>query len=106
MPPISWRPESNVNANIEDCSPRTSHQLALRVRVLLKMQSTQNTFLRGMDVIILHEGCLNSMDRESVRPKGLRKKSPLIAVFGWLHQQDIRNIQPLNLHRHSHRWVI
>src|ERR1700694_2420751 len=103
MAPISWRTDSNINANIEDRSPRTPHQLALRAWGELKMQASQDTLLRRMDVIILHESCLDSVDRESIRAKGLRKKSPLIAVFGWLHQQNIRNIQPLNLHCDSHR---
>jgi hypothetical protein len=54
-----------------------------------------------MDMIVLHEDSFDAMGREDVRAKGLRKKSPPIAVFGWLYQQDVRNFQPLDLHCHS-----
>ena len=70
------------------------------------MQSPKDAFLRRTDMIVLHEGRLDAVSCENVGAKGLRKKSPLIAMFGWLYPQDIRNFRPLDLHCHSHWWVV
>jgi hypothetical protein len=71
------------------------------MRGRLKVQTAKDAFLRRMDMIVLHEDSFDAMGREDVRAKGLGKKSPLIAVSGWLYQQDVRNFQPLDLHCHS-----
>ena len=77
------------------------HQLALRMRWRLKMQTAKDASLRRMDVIVLHKDSFDAVGREDVCAKGLGKKSPPIAMSGWLYQQDVGNFQPLDLHCHS-----
>jgi hypothetical protein len=101
MAPIRRRTDPNIDAYVEYRSPHASHQLTLRMRWRLKMQAAEDALLPRMDVIVLHEDSFDAMGREGVRAKGLRKKTPLVAVSGRFHQQDVRNFQPLDLHCHS-----
>jgi hypothetical protein len=101
MTPISRRADSDIDGYVENRSPHAPHQLALRMRWRLKVQAAKHAFLRRMNVIVLHEDRFDAVCPENVRAKGLGEKSTLIAVFGWLYQQDVRNFQALDLHCRS-----
>src|SRR3954466_10805883 len=101
MSPVCRRPDTDIDGYVEHRAMRASHQLALRVRRGLEVQAAKHAFLPGLDVVVLHENGVDAVGGESVGAKGFRKKTALIAVLGWRDQQDIRDVQPLDLHCHS-----
>ena len=66
------------------------------------MQTAKYALARGTDVIVLHEGRFDAVDRKKMSARKVsEKKAPLITVFTRLHQQNSRNFQSLNLHYSS-----
>jgi hypothetical protein len=95
---ITWRPNADVDSNVEDRADSDPHQLCLRHWRRLEMQAAQHTFGGGVGVVLLDEPNIDPVLDQHILAKDLGKKPARIAMTNRRDDFHVGNFGADDLH--------